>query len=152
MTSAPQDHPIVLFDGYCNFCSASVRFILRRDPGGVFRFAPLSSPPAARLLAGQGMAGPLDDTIFLVESGRVYGRSEAALRIAARLRPPWSLARFLRVLPRGLRDWAYDYFARHRYRWFGRRESCMLPTPEERSRFLSDEDLAATAATEPPAG
>jgi predicted DCC family thiol-disulfide oxidoreductase YuxK len=152
MPSVPQDHPIVLFDGYCNFCSGAVRFILRRDPRGNLRFAPLTSPLAARLLAGQGMAGPLEDTIFLVDGGRVYGRSEAALRIAARLRPPWSLARLLRVVPRGLRDWAYDLFARHRYRWFGRRETCMLPTPEERSRFLSAEGAATPAAMEPPAG
>jgi predicted DCC family thiol-disulfide oxidoreductase YuxK len=127
---------LVLFDGVCNLCNAIVRFIIPRDPHGHFQFAPLTSQAAARALAAVPLAKDLPDSVVLVEDGRVYTRSEAALRIFRRLTFPWPLASCLVVLPRGLRDRLYDFVARRRYRWFGRQDRCMTPSPSIRSRFL----------------
>lgn len=127
---------VVLFDGVCNLCNGSVQFIVRRDPYGYFRFASLQSEPGRSLLREHGL-DPADlFSVILVEDGKVYARSDAALRIARRLSGVWRAAGALRVLPRSLRDRVYDLVARNRYRWFGRRDACMVPTPELRERFL----------------
>lgn len=131
-------HPVVLFDGVCNLCNASVTFIIDRDPGAVFRFAPLQSDVGQALVLGCGLEG--EDSIVLVEDGRCYVRSEAALRIARRLDGAWRFLGALRFVPRPLRDPVYQAVARNRYRWFGRQEACRLPTPDLRARFL-DFDL-----------
>ncbi|HYE60862.1 MAG TPA: thiol-disulfide oxidoreductase DCC family protein [Phycisphaerales bacterium] len=126
-------HPVVLFDGVCNLCTSSVQFIVRRDPEGRFRFAPLQSE-AARGLLGETSERP--DSIALVEGGRVYWKSTAALRIARRLGGLWRVLYVLIVVPRPVRDWVYNIIARNRYRWFGKQDACMMPTPELRARFL----------------
>jgi predicted DCC family thiol-disulfide oxidoreductase YuxK len=128
--------PVLLFDGVCNLCNGAVRFVIERDPAGLFRFAPLQSERGRELLAGCAL--PLEglDTMVLVEGGRCYTRSESALRIAARLSGGWPLLGVLRLVPRPLRDRAYGYLAANRYRWFGKSESCLAPTPELRARFL----------------
>jgi predicted DCC family thiol-disulfide oxidoreductase YuxK len=136
--------PLVLFDGYCTLCSRAVQFILPRDPAAHFRFASLDAPAAqARLEAWRAQAGgaaastPLPDSLLLLDADGLHVRSEAALRIAAQLTGPWPvLARLARLVPRALRDRIYDVIARHRYRWFGRRETCLLPTSANRARFL----------------
>ncbi len=127
---------VVLFDGVCNLCNGSVQFIIARDPGGRLRFAALESEAARRLLTECGVREALPDSVVLVEGGTVYTRSSAALRIARRLRFPWPMLYGLRIVPPVLRDAVYDFIARNRYRWFGKREVCMIPTPEFRSRFL----------------
>jgi predicted DCC family thiol-disulfide oxidoreductase YuxK len=124
--------PVVLFDGVCNLCNGAVRFILARDPHGRFRFASLQSEAARRLLGGDHAAA----SIILLEAGRTYTRSAAALRIARELRFPWPLIYAFIAVPRPLRDLVYDWVARHRYAWFGKRESCLLPAPEVRGRYL----------------
>jgi len=126
---------IVLFDGECNFCNASVRFILERDPDGQFQFAPLQSATGRALLADSGIGDEID-SIVLIEDGRPSTYSTAALRIARRLSAPWSWTYALILVPRFLRDWAYRLFAKYRYRLFGKRDECMIPTPDMRSRFL----------------
>jgi len=123
------DRPVVLFDGVCNLCNGVVRFIIARDPSARFRFAPL------QWVDDGGPAGTTD-SIVLVEAGKRYTKSTAALRIARGLRFPWPLLYALVLVPRPLRDLVYDWVARHRYGWFGKRASCMVPTPEIRSRFL----------------
>jgi predicted DCC family thiol-disulfide oxidoreductase YuxK len=128
-------HPVVLFDGVCNLCNGSVVFIIQRDRRGVFRFAALQSPAAASLLGER--ARTLPDSLVLMDNGRVYTQSTAVLRVARRLRQPWPLVSALIVLPAPLRDWLYAWIARNRYRWFGRREVCMVPTPELQVRFLT---------------
>jgi predicted DCC family thiol-disulfide oxidoreductase YuxK len=128
--------PVILFDGVCNLCNGFVQFVIARDPAGRFQFAALQSDSARRLLARLDGLGGIPDSIVLVDNGRVYTRSSAALRIASGLRFPWSLARALIVVPRPLRDWLYDRVARHRYQWFGRKDVCMVPTAESRARFL----------------
>jgi predicted DCC family thiol-disulfide oxidoreductase YuxK len=127
---------VLLFDGVCTLCNGFVQFVIQRDPAGRFQFATLQSDAARRLL--QAVPRPLPDTLVLVENGRVFLRSTAALRVARGLKFPWPLAFVLVVVPRPLRDWVYDIVARNRYRWFGRRDVCMVPTPELRARFLSD--------------
>jgi predicted DCC family thiol-disulfide oxidoreductase YuxK len=126
------DSSIVLFDGVCNLCNGFVQFVLKRDPRGRFRFASLQSDVARRLL---GPDGPRE-TIVLLEAGKTYVRSAAALRIARGLRFPWPLLVIFAAIPRPIRDRLYDWVARNRYRWFGKREACMLPTPQMRGRFL----------------
>lgn len=132
---------VVLFDGVCNFCNGTVRFIIERDPDARFGFAPLQSNVARELLAGHGYAAAVDpDTVLLVEDGKVYERSTAALRIARRLRGPTRLAYAFVVVPRFVRDAVYRLIARNRYRWFGKSEECMVPTPSVRSRFLAQSE------------
>jgi predicted DCC family thiol-disulfide oxidoreductase YuxK len=127
---------IVLFDGVCNLCNASVRFVLDRDPAGRFRFASLQSEAGRRLLEAHRLPTDELSTVVVVADGRAYTRSDAALRIARGLGGGWPALGALRLVPRPLRDAAYGVVARNRYRWFGRKEECMLPTPEQRSRFL----------------
>ena len=128
--------PVVLFDGVCNLCNGSVRFVIERDPHKHFQFAPLQSETATTLIGGTANPLAMPDSIVLVDDGRLYVRSTAALRIARRLRFPWPLLWVFMVVPRPLRDWVYDVIARHRYGWFGKRDTCMVPTKEIRDRFL----------------
>jgi predicted DCC family thiol-disulfide oxidoreductase YuxK len=128
--------PVVLFDGVCNLCNGSVRFVIERDPHKHFQFAPLQSETATTLIGGTANPLAMPDSIVLVDDGRFYVRSTAALRIARRLRFPWPLLWVFMAVPRPLRDWVYDVIARHRYGWFGKRDTCMVPTKEIRDRFL----------------
>jgi predicted DCC family thiol-disulfide oxidoreductase YuxK len=113
-----------------------VRFVIQRDPDAHFRFAALSSDAAAKLLADSGVDGVVPDSVVLIQDGRVYFRSDVPLRIARGLTLPWTLLSVFRVVPRFLRDRLYDFIAARRYRWFGRRDICMVPTPEMKKRFL----------------
>jgi predicted DCC family thiol-disulfide oxidoreductase YuxK len=127
---------LVLFDGVCNLCNGFVHFVIARDPRGRLQFAPLQSATARRLIERHGPLDPLPDAIVLVEGGRLYTRSTAALRIARHLTFPWPVTTVFLVVPRPLRDWAYALVSSRRYRWFGRRDTCMVPTPELRARFI----------------
>lgn len=128
--------PIILFDGVCNLCNASVQWVLRRDRAGQFRFAALQSETGQRLLAAQGLEQVSFDTVVLVHGDHIFTRSDAALEVARRLGSPWSWLVILRWIPRRLRDAVYNWVARHRYRWFGRQEACLLPRPEWKERFV----------------
>jgi predicted DCC family thiol-disulfide oxidoreductase YuxK len=134
----PASPPTILFDGVCNLCNGFVQFVIRHDRAGHFHFAALQSEAARALLArhGQPLPAPEPDSVVLVENGQVYTHSEAVLRIAGRLGGLWPVLSAGRVLPRFLRDAVYRWVARHRYQWFGRQESCLLPTPELKARFL----------------
>jgi predicted DCC family thiol-disulfide oxidoreductase YuxK len=129
--------PVILFDGVCNLCNASVLFVIDRDPHGKFAFAPLQGEYGMALLREHGYHGDTLTTVLLLEDGRLYDRSTAALRIARRLSGLWPLLSAFRVVPRPLRDLAYDWLARRRYQWFGRTDACRVPTPELQSRFLA---------------
>jgi predicted DCC family thiol-disulfide oxidoreductase YuxK len=131
----------ILFDGVCNLCNGFVQFVIRHDARGQFRFAALQSAAGQALLAAHAqpltpaaLANPA--SVLLVADGRVYSHSAAVLRIAGRLGGVWRLAAVGWLLPRPWRDALYRFVARHRYRWFGRQESCWLPTPALRARFL----------------
>ena len=128
--------PVILFDGVCNLCNGFVQFVIRRDRAGRFRFASLQSAEGQALLAAHGLPAPTEpESIVLIENGRAYSHSGAVLRLARHL-PGWRWLAAFRVVPRPLRDAAYRWVARHRYRWFGRQEACLLPTPELKARFL----------------
>jgi predicted DCC family thiol-disulfide oxidoreductase YuxK len=133
MTRPP---PILLFDGVCNLCSGVVQVVIRHDPEGRFRFAALQSETGRRLLVAHGLPADALDTFVLVEGPLSFTRSDAAIEIARRLSGPWHWLRLVGVLPRPLRDWLYGIVVRNRYRWFGRSESCLVPTPELTQRFL----------------
>ena len=133
-----ESHPVVLFDGVCNLCNATVNWIIARDRKGLFRFAALQSPAGERLQREHGLDPTALDTLVLVEGGRTYRKSSAGLRIVRRLCWPWPILYGLIAVPAFMRDFAYGWFARRRYRWFGRKDECMTPAPEVRERFLLD--------------
>lgn len=128
--------PIILFDGVCNLCQASVRFILAHDREAVFRFATIDSDTSRALAADGLLEGRSVDSVILVEGAAAHARSEAVIRIAARLGWPWRVLASLGILPLPLRDAAYDLLARNRYRWFGRKDVCPTPDGKFRDRFL----------------
>ena len=136
MKDGGSEHPIVLFDGVCNLCNRAINFVIDRDPELVFRFASLQSHVGERLLTGFEIDTNETDSLVLIEEGRAYVCSTATLRIVRRLGKLWPVVYGLIVVPRPLRDAVYKAIARRRYRWFGRRETCRLPTPEEQARFL----------------
>ncbi|SHJ82186.1 Predicted thiol-disulfide oxidoreductase YuxK, DCC family [Hymenobacter daecheongensis DSM 21074] len=128
----------ILFDGVCNLCNGFVQFIIRHDAAGRFRFAALQSAGGQALLTANGLVAPAEpETVLLVEDGQIYTHSTAVLRIARGLGGGWrGLAAVGGLLPRRWRDALYRFVARHRYRWFGRQQACMLPTPALAGRFL----------------
>lgn len=135
--------PIILFDGHCNLCSGWVRFVLAHEGRTPFRFASLQSGAAARLLAAHGLSSELKTVVLIEpmrdgrERTRALDKSTAVATMLRQLRAPWPLAGLLiQLIPRPLRDAAYDLVARRRYRWFGRQEVCALPSPAQRDRFL----------------
>jgi predicted DCC family thiol-disulfide oxidoreductase YuxK len=132
--------PLILFDGVCNLCNASVAWVIEHDRRGVFQFASLQSAAGRAAIAAANGPATLPDSMVLIDDEGVHTQSEAVIRIANRLGLPWKLARLGYLLPKPIRDWAYNTIARNRYRWFGRRESCLVPTPELRARFLDADE------------
>lgn len=130
----PSD-PIILFDGVCNLCNSSVQFVIRNDKRGIFRFSPLQSA------FGQAHLNPNSKekllSVILLVNGKTYERSRAALEIAKRLGGLWPLTYVFIIVPPFIRDFLYDWVSKNRYRWFGRTEECMIPTPELKSRFIT---------------
>lgn len=127
---------IVIFDGVCNVCNGAVNFIIRRDPHALFSFTPMQSEPGKRLTEKYDATMVGVDTLLLIKNGRCYERTDAAIEIAGDLTGLWSMFRVIKILPRSFRDYFYKLFARNRYRLFGRREECMIPSPEVSDRFI----------------
>jgi len=140
-TATEIDGPVLLFDGVCNLCNGFVRFVIRFDEAGTFRFAPLQSDVGQALLDRHDLPTEEFDSVVLIEDGEYATKSTAALRVARRLDGPWPLAYPFVYLPEGLRDWVYDFVADNRYRVFGKKDACPVPDPEIRERFL-DRTLA----------
>jgi predicted DCC family thiol-disulfide oxidoreductase YuxK len=132
--------PVLLYDGVCGFCNKSVQLILDHDRRGEMRFAALQSDYGQAVVARHPELRGVDSVVFVEQTGaggeRIYVRSEAALKVAAYLGGFWKVFLAAKVLPRAARDYLYDLFARNRYRVFGKYDSCMLPPPEVRARFL----------------
>lgn len=133
----PIGKSVVLFDGVCNLCNHSVQFIIRRDKKGRFLFAALQSDFGKKHLEGQGIPTENLETIVLVKGEKVYQRSDAILEIVRQLSGLWPMLYVFKLVPKIIRDWVYDFVARHRYQWFGRKDQCMIPTPELKMRFLN---------------
>lgn len=128
---------IILFDGICNLCSSSVQFIMRHDSNKKFRFASLQSDIGQRLLVGHvGVYQGEIDSVVLIDSGRVYTKSDAALQIVKQLDGAWKVLFVFRIVPLVTRDRLYAWVAKNRYRWFGKSESCMVPTSDIKELFL----------------
>ncbi|WJH35480.1 thiol-disulfide oxidoreductase DCC family protein [Paenibacillus aurantius] len=127
---------ILLYDGVCNLCSFVIRFVIPRDRAGKFVFASLQSETGRRLLLGSGLDPDALDTFVMVRGERTYIKSSAALRVLHELGGVWSPALLFLAVPRPIRDFVYDRIARNRYRWFGRTDSCLVPTPDIRERFI----------------
>ena len=140
MHNADRHNAVILFDGVCNLCNSSVNFIIDRDKSGKFKFSALQSEEARPYLerAGRSPDDPesLLQSLVLIEGENYYTRSTAALKIARHLDGLWPLTYGFIIIPKFIRDKAYDWVARNRYRWFGRLDACRIPTPDLRKRFL----------------
>jgi predicted DCC family thiol-disulfide oxidoreductase YuxK len=134
--SVTESHSIILFDGVCNFCNSSVNFLIDRDPNGRFRFGALQSEEGLAVLREHGLPVDYFDSIVMIEEGRVWVASDAVLRATRHMPGLWPVLGVFWIIPRPIRDAVYNWIARNRYRWFGKRESCRIPTPEYRARFL----------------
>ena len=130
------DTPLILFDGVCNLCHASIRFVADRDSKGRFRFAYLQSETGRALMAAHGLSGPELASVVLILNSRAYSKSTAALRIARLLDGAWPAMFAFIVLPRALRDAVYNFIGTRRYRWFGRKDACELPRENLRDRLI----------------
>jgi len=132
---------VIFFDGVCNLCNNAVDFIVRRDRRRSFRYGSLQSPQAQYILARHQFDVRNMDTMVLLKNNRLYFRSDAILEICRDLPWPWNWAVVFKVLPRAFRDMVYRWISRNRYGWFGQRDTCRVPTPEERSLFLESAPL-----------
>ena len=136
MISEQLEHPVILFDGVCNFCDASVNFIIDHDPKQHFKFTAQQLDAGQEILRKNGLDPAKLDTLVLAEDGKVYTRSTAALRIAKQLSGGWKLLYVFIIIPRPIRDVFYNLFANYRYKLFGKKEACRVPTATERARFI----------------
>lgn len=127
---------VILFDGVCNLCNASIDFIIKRDKKDHFRVGALQEEAGKNLLSKFEVNPEYLDSLVLIEDEQIFFRSTAALKIAKNLSGLWPLFYGLIFLPSGLRDGIYDWIGKNRYRWFGKKNTCRLPTPEERAKFL----------------
>lgn len=130
------EQPVILFDGTCNFCNGAVNFVIRRDKGSVIKFAPLQSSQGQELLKQYQL--PTDDlsSFIFIEAGKSHNQSTAALKVCRYLFGLWPLCYGFIIVPGFIRDGLYNWIAKNRYKWFGRQETCMIPTPDVRKRFL----------------
>lgn len=128
-------NPVILFDGVCNLCNGAVNVTIKQDKKAVFRFASLQSETAQRLLQQYGVLKTFDSFV-LIENGKLFQKSIAALRVLNKLPWYWKWTQLFWIIPKAARDALYDIVAKNRYKWFGKKDACMMPTPELKSRFL----------------
>lgn len=130
------DKKLILFDGVCNLCDASVQFVIKHDKNDVFRYTALQSDLGKEIIKKFNVDRKTDSVLLYTPDDRLYYKSTAALKIAARLGFPRNLLGIFLVVPTFIRNWMYDYIAKNRYSWYGKKEECMIPTPELKSKFL----------------
>lgn len=137
MQNLPKNKKIILFDGVCNLCNSAVQFVIRHDKNDVFRFVALQSELGQDILNHIGINPKNIDSIILYEQGiAYYYKSQAAIEIARNLGGFWHFGTIFRIIPTPIANQLYDYVAKNRYKWYGKKESCMMPTPELKSKFL----------------
>jgi predicted DCC family thiol-disulfide oxidoreductase YuxK len=137
MQNLPPNKKIILFDGVCNLCNSAVQFIIKHDRDDVFRFVALQSELGQEILAYIGIDNKNIDSIVLYEPGvAYYYKSDAALQIAKKLNGIVSFGIIFKIIPTGIRNKLYDYITKNRYNWYGKKESCMIPSHELKSKFL----------------
>ena len=139
IASIPKSKQLILFDGVCNLCNSSVLYVIKNDTKNQFLFAPLQSEIGQEIINAFNIDVLQTDSILLFDpkAHRIYSKSTAALRIAKQLKFPNMLMSIFFIIPTGIRNWIYDYIARNRYKWFGKKEACMIPTPELKARFMA---------------
>ena len=139
IASIPKSKQLILFDGVCNLCNSSVLYVIKNDTKNQFLFAPLQSEIGQEIINAFNIDVLQTDSILLFDpkAHRIYSKSTAALRIAKQLKFPNMLMSIFFIIPTGIRNWVYDYIARNRYKWFGKKEACMIPTPELKARFMA---------------
>lgn len=128
---------VLLFDGVCNLCNTSVKWVLLRDKKGEFKFAAIQSEAGQSLLKSFGLENQPLESVILISGRQAYIKSDAAIKVASKLGGIWTIALVFRLVPRPVRDAIYDWVAKNRYRWFGKQEQCLLPQPEWKDRFLN---------------
>lgn len=132
-----ENKKIILFDGVCNLCNSSIQFVIKRDKGDVFRYAALQSDIGQQLTSERGIDISQIDSIILIEPGiAYYTKSDAALEIGSHLKGYRTLSKSLKWIPAPIRNVVYDFVARNRYKWYGKQDACMIPTPELKAKFL----------------
>ena len=132
-----KEQPIILFDGICNLCNRVVQFVIRRDKKGLIQFAALQSEAGQELLRQYRLPAAAMESFVFIENGKAYSRSLAALKVCRHLGGLWPLCYGFIIVPRFIRDAVYNWVAGNRYKWFGVRAECMVPTPEIKARFLN---------------
>jgi len=130
------EHPVILFDGVCNFCNSAVNFVIKRDKKKQLFFAALQTDIGKKLLEQYSLPTDVMQSIVFIENGKAYTRSTAALRICRYLSALWPLCYGAIIVPNFIRNAIYDWIAKRRYKWFGVRNECMIPTPDVQARFL----------------
>jgi predicted DCC family thiol-disulfide oxidoreductase YuxK len=137
MENLPKNKKIILFDGVCNLCDATVQFLIKHDKKDIFRFVAIQSEIGRQIIKHIGIDTSKTDSIILYEPGNAYYyKAEAALKIANQLGGVYSLLSVFLLLPKRLSNVVYDYIARNRYKWYGKKNDCMIPTPAMKSKFL----------------
>lgn len=131
-----EKNALILFDGVCNFCNSSVNFIIKRDNKNYFKFSPLQSEYSRNVLEQSNLSSKDFESIILYENNKLYQKSTAALKIAKHLSGLWNIFYVFIIIPPFIRDFFYDIIAKNRYKWFGKREMCMIPTAEIKEKFL----------------
>lgn len=132
-----KEHPVILFDGECNLCNCAVQMVIKNDKKNIFRFASLQSEYAKNALANFEIDSSEMKTFILLQDGKMFSRSTAALLVAKKLSGFWPLLYGFIIVPQFIRDGVYNFISRNRYKWFGKRDSCWVPTPDLRKKFLS---------------
>ncbi|HLG04209.1 MAG TPA: DCC1-like thiol-disulfide oxidoreductase family protein [Bacteroidia bacterium] len=131
-----ENHAVIFFDGVCNFCNGCVNFIIRKDKKDYFRFAPLQSPMGQKVLRENDLESTHLQSMILQENGKLYKKTTAALRIARKLGGFYSLLYPFILIPPFIRDVVYHVIAKYRYRWWGKKDACMIPSPEIKNKFI----------------
>jgi len=133
-----KDKQLVLFDGVCNLCNSSVNYVIKHDKGNIFKFAPLQGETGKKIINKFNLDTSQTDSILLYSDEKgLKIKSSAAMAIASKLGFPRNLLSIFYIIPPFMRNWVYDYVAKHRYKWYGRKDTCMIPTPELKEKFLN---------------
>lgn len=128
--------PIILFDGVCNFCNGAVNFAIKHDKKGTIKFAPLQSAIGLQLLKQYNLPTDEMNSFVFIDNNTAYTQSTAAIKVCGYLNGLWPMCKGFLIVPKFIRDGLYNWIAKNRYKWFGEKESCMIPTPDVRARFL----------------
>lgn len=138
MKQLPPNKKLILFDGICNLCNASIQYVIKHDKKNVFMFTALQSEAGQQIIKKYNIdTNKVDSVLLYTPKNGIDSKSTAALKIANDLGFPQSIMTVFFIIPPFIRNWVYDYIAKHRYKWHGKKESCMIPSPELKSRFLS---------------